>query len=1376
MAVAFRSDAEVTNGTAGTSVTVAKPASIVDTGDNPDRDHLIAIIAAAGAPSITPPADWNLVDTIASGSAVTMWVYEKLAAAEGASWTWTLGSSLRNWGWVGAYTGVDPDDPVYGSQDTATLTASVSLSSGDQVPPAGVYIAAAAATRTASGSATTWTVADNFDDLTVNERADLSTNAGAGTDISGVVADATWATFYEGTLSATATASQNQTAGVAEFIALRPYFVPYTGDVAGTGLVIEAAFDVDPDSDSTDWTWTDLTADGHEPGRVTMRHGRANRATVADPSELRFTLLNLAGKYTAPTGTYAAKMIRNLPLRIRLNGFGTSVGGLGYHRGTFFLASMTPRWDASTNFAVVDIVASGRLRRIQQRDEPVHSAAYTAIQRMPSSSGYTAPVAHWPCEDESGSTKAASAVAGVAAAIVSNVEFGAGAGPTGSAPLMVMSASTTFDAPVPAYPATGTWTVMFATMVPDETGVETGLLAWRTTGTAALWRVSIAPGAPSALHLRVYNTAGAQILDTSVSVTESTFYTFPQFIRLEATQDGTGVDYELSYESADDGSGLTGTLAANTSGNVTTFTIGAQPGLADIVMGHIALHTQPGANGLFTTTAVLDANAGEWPWARFGRLCQEQNIPYINRASDNQDLEMGPQQAASFMQLIREAETVEGCVIHDSGGISNFGLLSFPARDDRENIDAALTLDMAQSQVAQPFTPILDDQDIVNDVEVSRVGGSSARVEDDASIARDGRYRQQVTVNTEDDLYLADLAGWRVNLGTVAGMRFPSVSWNMRHPNSVGLAESWVAMTLFQRLDILNPPSQYPPDDIRTILEGHTETISADTWTVTANLSPYDPNHVFVLADTSDTDEWLGRATGDPDCALRTAVDADDTALVFDPNAFRWTQYAGMVLTGAEGYAFAADAAALDITGDIDLRADITLTSWNPGTYQSIVAKYHTGGTKSYDLGVNTTGLLSIFWSNDGTADLNADSTTSPTPGPGGRLAIRATLDVNNGAAGKTATFYTAPTMAGPWTQLGSAVTTAGTTSIFSSTAILEIGSDESGAFDRATGTIHSAQVRSGIDGTIVANPDFSAQAIGTTAFVDSAGVAWTLTGAAAIDSDFPLDIRLGGEVVTLSGISTTAATYVAAGAMSTANNAAVTPALYAGATANDLICVVARIRAASAGTLTTPAGYTRVPLGTWTEADEMQLYVKVHTGSESNPTVTPTGGSAGDTVSAVTFGLRNMPITLDDLADLVVASQTLTNSSAQNITYPGLVPKRDGAPIDGCVVLLFGGKDDDWTSVAAVSGSTEALDSSSSTGNDQGLVIDYVIQTTATSIGSGSFTVTGGASAVSSAAIVALAGGYQTGTASARSVNGVVKSHAVGTVIEVEDPGVLSM
>jgi hypothetical protein len=104
------------------------------------------------------------------------------------------------------------------------------------------------------------------------------------------------------------------------------------------------------------------------------------------------------------------------------------------------------------------------------------------------------------------------------------------------------------------------------------------------------------------------------------------------------------------------------------------------------------------------------------------------------------------------------------------------------------------------------------------------------------------------------------------------------------------------------------------------------------------------------------------------------------------------------------------------------------------------------------------------------------------------------------------------------------------------------------------------------------------------------------------------------------------------------------------------------------------------------------------------------------------------MPISLADLNDAVVHAAALTNASAQNVAFPGSQIRKSGAPIDGCVVLLLAGKDDDWTSVASVAGMTEARDSSTTTGNDQGLAIDYSIQTTATVINNDSFVVTGGA------------------------------------------------
>lgn len=272
----------------------------------------------------------------------------------------------------------------------------------------------------------------------------------------------------------------------------------------------------------------------------------------------------------------------------------------------------------------------------------------------------------------------------------------------------------------------------------------------------------------------------------------------------------------------------------------------------------------------------------------------------------------------------------------------------------------------------------------------------------------------------------------------------------------------------------------------------------------------------------------------------------------------------------------------------------------------------------------------------------------------------------------------------------------------------------------------------------------------------------WTTV---ADDFDPDLRVRFGGETADISTISTTPATFVAAGAASHADNAAVTPAMYAGATTGDGIFVLARFR--SLGTLVTPTGYTL--LG---QVAYLYLWMKVHDGSESDPTVTPSGGSANEPVSAFTFGLRGTPTTLTDLADIVVDSATKVNSSAQDIAYPGLYPRYQ----EGCVLLLVAGKHDDWTSVAPPSGFTEIAEPDTTTWNDQGLYAAYQIQTTPAVANDGSIVVTGGVAEVSESMLLAVAAGYQTMTVSARSVNGVVKSHGAGTRIEVENAFVLGL
>lgn len=228
------------------------------------------------------------------------------------------------------------------------------------------------------------------------------------------------------------------------------------------------------------------------------------------------------------------------------------------------------------------------------------------------------------------------------------------------------------------------------------------------------------------------------------------------------------------------------------------------------------------------------------------------------------------------------------------------------------------------------------------------------------------------------------------------------------------------------------------------------------------------------------------------------------------PAAATWLQ-----TTGATGdCATAPDNARLDVTGDIDLRADLWNPSWQCG--MDLIGKYTTvGNQRSYEFLLNTGGYPTLGWSPDGTSAARIlVGSTVPVPAPiTGRRAVRATLDVNNGSGGYTVVFYTSDTIAGTWTQLGDAiVTTGGTTSIFNSTAPLYVGdiAGANGGVGTGYARFYAAKVLNGIGGSEVANPDFTAQTDGSTGFADAAGNVWSLGGAATIVGR---DWRFHGEV-----------------------------------------------------------------------------------------------------------------------------------------------------------------------------------------------------------------------------------------------------------------------
>lgn len=207
------------------------------------------------------------------------------------------------------------------------------------------------------------------------------------------------------------------------------------------------------------------------------------------------------------------------------------------------------------------------------------------------------------------------------------------------------------------------------------------------------------------------------------------------------------------------------------------------------------------------------------------------------------------------------------------------------------------------------------------------------------------------------------------------------------------------------------------------------------------------------------------------------------------------------VETDTASYAQAPDAARLDITGDTDIRIDLKPSDYR---FAALCGKNSGGTGPSWLLERHGDGTLVFFWWDSGGTGHTVQSTA---PLPYGRVAIRVTLSVATG----TVTFYTAPDISGTWTQLGASDSGTGgaATSVFSGTAPLRVGDNSSAPY----GSYYAFQLLNGIGGTAVANPDFTAQAPGSTTFADAAGNTWTLAGTAEISGR---DYRWHGEMSSL--------------------------------------------------------------------------------------------------------------------------------------------------------------------------------------------------------------------------------------------------------------------
>jgi len=634
-----------------------------------------------------------------------------------------------------------------------------------------------------------------------------------------------------------------------------------------TSLVTEIKLELNADltaspagySFATDITSFTFDRDGNSS--IVIRRGRQDEQSLTPPSTCELSVDNTDGRFSPrnPIGAYYGGLRRNTPLRVRVNpGSGLSTRYAG------FVSELPPRWDAAEKDHYVRVRVDGLLRRLGQGASPLKSALRRGIPA-------TNPTAWWPLED---GVPTSGLTGGATMTQTGQVQYQSETGQAGSDALPDFSGGGMLSAPLPTTATTNQWRFEFVARfgtgsdtIPDaDFTVPVHIVS--PAGSVNIWEVLISTGTAIA---QWSDTSGGftGLVDSAVAVDDGQWHHF----RFEAAQSGANI---LVTFTVDGTTTVTSTIVTKTLDSTNSaIYVNPNQDVATFVgsVGHLT-YWAPFSSGIDTAYIATGYN-GELAHTRFSRLCTEESIP---ADVDPQSTElMGPQGIKTLLELLRECEAADEALMLDQTD----GRLAFTPRVVRENRAVAFTLDYASRHISPPLEPTDDDQRIRNDVTVTRPGGVARANAVDTTgpvgVTAVGRYTDSVELNLFADAQTERHAGWRLNLGTVDGLRFPTVTVNLRRNNS--LTASIVAITdmIGSRIKITNLPDVVSFDDVDLIIEGYTEQISQKNWIITFNCAPYAPYQVAIVEDpaaATDTPR-IGSGTA----VLATGINTSATSL-----------------------------------------------------------------------------------------------------------------------------------------------------------------------------------------------------------------------------------------------------------------------------------------------------------------------------------------------------------------------------------------------------------------------------------------------------------------------------------------------------------------
>ena len=650
-------------------------------------------------------------------------------------------------------------------------------------------------------------------------------------------------------------------------------------------LAVEAAWGADLTASSSTWVWSDITEDVVTADRISVSHGKRDEASTSQPATCQLTLDNRSGDYSL--GGQSANwpyVRRNTPIRVRVD------PGTGSYSTLFQGGADTwaPSWDLTGGWATVQLSASGKLRQLAQGKAPVMSPFKRAMLAK------TDMVAYWPCEEEEGAVRIASALdGGLPITISGNIEspfpkWGECTGFISSRPLPVAN-RTTWRGSIPRYTSTGAIQLRFMAEFPRDPLITTECTFLRlyVAGTLARWDMVYINANAGNFALRGFSTSGARVVDAAV---QFALNDTKRWYSLELQQSGGNVAWAFramgyGYFQANS---ISGTANTQTIGAATALFMAPRADADKLGIGQITV--QNAISSMNSDTAPLNAHDFETATERITRLCTENGVPLAVAGSS--DIYMGPQRNDTLVNLLREAEATDNGLLFDGVGPG----LAYIAGFGRFNDTAALTLNAATGQTV--LEPVDDDQATRNKVTAkNQPGGSEDTYEDaDGPLGTDaiGIYDDTLTINQFYPANVVDAAGLAVARGTVTGYRYPQLDMALHRDPS--LASTWLATLPGDRVDVTNPTTsrtQHPAGTVSLVLQGSSQQLDQYRWDATLNCSPHQPWRAGTwAATTGDTTEFVQRVEGDGSTLAAAAAAGATSLSVATPSGPLWTTVA----------------------------------------------------------------------------------------------------------------------------------------------------------------------------------------------------------------------------------------------------------------------------------------------------------------------------------------------------------------------------------------------------------------------------------------------------------------------------------------------------